>query len=337
MIQIRQHNADSCFQSAETVRSLAEFHVLFFRGMGGVVCDDHINGPIQQGGPHGVHVILTPQGRRNTGSRTVPQAGFIRQGQMMHGDFCRYRISFGLGLTDDIRCAFAGHVGNVDMGSGVTGYQHIPCYRDVFRYGRHAGHTDLCGNRAFVHVTVRVQFTFNAVGNQGRVKACHIFGRVHQEAAAVYVMTVVGKSHRAFFQHIAHFRQFLAFFVLTDGTDDFHVHIAFLRGPFFDTADHNGSGNSRFRVGHAGDGGDAAGRCRHGTGADAFLGFQARLPQMGMHVDEAGSYYFARSVIRLIGFVRYVLCNFCDFPVCYQHVADFIQFLRRVYHPSVFN
>ena len=302
-----------------------------------MVGNDHVNGPVQQGGPHGIHVILAPQGRGNAGCRAVPHAGFVRQGQVMHRDLCRYRIAFGLGLTDDIRCAFAGHMGDVDMGSGVTGHQHVSCYGDVFCYGGHAGHTDLCGNRAFMHVAVRVQFAFNAVGNQRRPKAGHIFGRVHEKAAAVHIVAVVGKSYRSFFQHIAHLRQFLAFFVFADGTDHFHVHIAFLRGPFFDTADYDGRGNCRFRVGHAGDGGNAAGRCRHGAGTDAFLGFQARLPQMGMHIDETGCYYFARSVIGLVGFVRYILRNFRDLSVFCQHVADFIQFLRGVYHPSVFN
>ncbi|MBR4526061.1 MAG: hypothetical protein IKO69_02730, partial [Acidaminococcaceae bacterium] len=72
------------------------------------------------------------------------------------------------------------------------------------------------------------------------------------------------------------------------------------------------------------------------TGADLR---QKPLSLLTAHFGKMGSvfYNFARGIISLIGFIRYIFRNFCDFSVRYQHVADFIQFLRGVYHPSVFN
>ena len=104
-------------------------------------------------------------------------------------------------------------------------------------------------------------------------------------------MPVVGEGQGAAGSHVPHLRQFLAGFAFGDGADNFHVHITFGCGPVLDAGDQHRVVDDRSGVRHAGYGGDTAGCCRHGAVLNIFLGFLARLPQMGMQVDKTRRYH----------------------------------------------
>mgnify|MGYP000715477312 CR=1 FL=1 len=55
MIEFRQNDPDTRFKTAESVRGIAEFHILFFRCMRCVIRYDGINGPILEGVPQLPH------------------------------------------------------------------------------------------------------------------------------------------------------------------------------------------------------------------------------------------------------------------------------------------
>ena len=85
----------------------------------------------------------------------------------------------------------------------------------------------------------------------------------------------------------------------------------------------------RLGVGHARHRRDAAGQRRRRAGADRLVLLAARLAQMDVHVDEAGTDDLARGVEGAVGLRRRVRSHAEDLLAANPQIGNLVDVLRR--------
>ena len=337
MIEFRQNDPDTRFKTAESVRRIAEFHILFFRCVRCVVCHDGINGPILQGGAQGFHMVPAAKGRRNAGCRTKGSTGLISQRQMMDRHLARNGHALFLCLANNIHRPFTCNMSDVDMGSCILGNDGIAGNGYIFRDGRNARHTQPCRYGAFVHIARMVHMFLNGMDNERLIKGVHITGRLEHHQGIFHKVPIIGKRHRAPHGHISHFRKFLALFALRNGPNDLYMGIAFFCRSLFDSAYDNRGIDDRVRIRHTGNARNAAvSRC-HRPGNDIFLCLKARFTKMGMQVNKAWSNHLSRSIKRFISSLINEISHTFNDPVLHEDILHSIQMLAGIDKMSLFN
>ena len=188
-----------------------------------------------------------------------------------------------------------------------------------------------------MHVAFMVHAFFDIMADEGLVEAAGIACRQQHDIRVFHEMAVIGESHGSPQGHIPHFGDFLSFFSLRDGADDFDVDIAFLFRSLLDAAHKDGRIDDRFRVRHAGHAGDPAGRCSHSPAHEIFLGLVAGIAHMRMDVDEARCHDQPGCVIDFIAGIFDMIRNPRDPAVFDEQILDSIQMLAGVYKVSILN
>ena len=142
--------------------------------------------------------------------------------------------------------------------------------------------------RAFVHVAAGAQVQVLAVIDDRQIERLRELHRAPHHARVHHRPAVVGDGDNAGRFHGADGGQFLAGAAFGDGADREDVDHRAAARPLHDVAGHGGAVVHRLGVGHAADGGEAAGRRGARAGLDGFGVLEARLAQVHVHVDEAG-------------------------------------------------
>ena len=174
--------------------------------------------------------------------------------------------------------------------AGKLREQDIAGHHHVLGAGGNAAQAQPHGLVALVHVAAGAEVQVFAMIDDGQVEGAGEFHSAAHHARVHHRAAIVGDGHHTRGFHGADGRQLFARAVFGDGADGEDVSHGKLAGAFDDVAGDGGIVVHRQRVGHAADGGEAAGGRGARAGLDGFGVLEARLAQVHVHVDEAGSY-----------------------------------------------
>ena len=188
-----------------------------------------------------------------------------------------------------------------------------------------------------MHVAARTQIQVLAVVNHREIERLgQLHGAAHH-ARIHYRAAVIRDSHDACVLHGADGGELFAGAVLGDRPDGEDVHHGVLAGALDDVAGDGGIIVHRQRVGHAADGGEAAGRRGAGAGLDGFGMLDARLAQMHVHVDQPGRHHQSGGIEYLGTFRVKILADCLDAAVVDAHIGRTFVAGRGVDDVAVLN
>ena len=142
-----------------------------------------------------------------------------------------------------------------------------------------------------------------AVADDGEPKEARVFEGLQKKPRASHRLAVIGDGDDAGIEHLPHLGQVLAFQTLGDGAAGKDTDRAFRPGLFHDVLGHALVIVYRVRVRHADDRRKTAPRRCHGARPDGLLPLVARLPEVRVHIDEAGRHDEAVCVDHLVDLV----------------------------------
>ena len=238
-------------------------------------------------------IFRAAQGRVDLGVRVEGPDGLIGQGEVMGRRFRGDPDAAGLGLADQADRPGGADMGDVHGRPGEFGEEEIPGDHDLFRDRGDAGKAEFGGDETLVHHPAGGEIPVLAVDDDRHVQRGGVFERPAHQGGVHDRFAVIGKADGAGILEIPEFGEGCALRLHADRRDGIDIGEAAFRGL---SADEFGDGAAvvhGIRVGHAGDGGEAARDGGLASGGDRLLVFESRLPQVGVHVDQAGNDQFA--------------------------------------------
>jgi len=334
---VKNHGKGS-FHADDTEGGELEFLVLVVAGVRGVVRGDAVDGAVMQAADEFRTVGFGAQRRLDLVDRVVAlDELFVEQQVVRSGVGADRGLGFA-GVADQLDRTGGGDVGKVQARADAFLQDEI-AGDDHFLGGfEHAAQPVFVGDEALVDLAFgRDRMVFRVL-DDGHVQHLDIFQRLADQVGFHHAVAVVGKGHGAAFDQVGHFHQVFAQLSPGDGGHGKDVDQADLFGAGDDVFGHRAVVVDRLGVGHAGDGSEAAVRCRPGAAFDGFLVFLPRLAQMGMHVDKA------RGHDQLPGFdgraaadFFYGLGDLLELAVFDQDIHDAVHGAGRVDQAAVFN
>ena len=254
-----------------------------------MVAGDDIYRPVFQARAQRCYMVRRPQRRIDLGRRIVTVYGFIGQSEMVRRCFRGNLHAPSFCLPDNLHGAFGADMGNVQRRSRVLRQHNIAGNGYIFGDRRPSRYSENRGDSAFMHVAPVHQSLIFGMGNHQTIKHGRIFQSRFEQIGAGYMVSVIRNRHSSGQLHIANLRQFLSFQPFGQSADYTDAHDAFPAGPLTQPFHQDGAVNRRPGIRHAGDHCESAGCSSLSTGNNIFLGLQARVPQVNMHIDQARS------------------------------------------------
>ena len=281
---------------------------------------DAVHSAIQHSLTHCLHMVPATQGRAYTSCRAIVRACFVSQGQVMHGNLAGYIDALLFSLTNDIDSTLGSNMADVHMCASIFSDDAIASYSNILRDGGHAGHANASRNCTLMHIAFSSQLRVDSVEHQRFIKSSDVFGSQHEQAGALYIVTVIGEAYCSSISHVTHFGQLFTLFALGNSANYFNISIAFLSSALFNAAYDNSRIYDGLSIRHAGYSGYTAGSSSHSTGNNVFLSLQTGLTHMGMHIDKAGGYNETGCIIYFISSFGNAGSHCFNLAILYQDV-----------------
>jgi len=258
-----------------------------------VIGGDGVNGAVHQARHAGSPVLLGAQGRVHAEIGVIVAHGFLGQQEMMRCDLGGDPNAGLLAATHRFDGPPGGDMSDMHAPAGEAGQADIAVHHDFFGLVGHAPQPQCGGDNPFVHDGSRGQRRLFTMVDDRHAEDTGVFQGPPHDLSRGNRLAVIGESHTAGVNLVAHLGQLLTGHSLGDTTDrvDADHSIPGSLGQYepghrLIIIDRRGVGHGRHRS-------EAAGRGRPGPGGDGFSVFASRFAQMNVHVDEAGGHPLA--------------------------------------------
>ena len=302
-----------------------------------MVGGDGVDGAVLQPGDDALDVLGGAQGRVHPGHRALGEHLVLGEGEVLGAGLTGEGDPPLLHPAHDIHRLGGGYVTDVHMGPGLLGQHGVPHDHDLLGDGGAALHPQLAGDAALVHRPVGHHGGVLAVAQDGELQPLGVDEGVPHQIGVVHIAPVVrqGDGPRLFQGvGVGELAPLQAHGHRPDGV---HMDAAGLGGLLPDILDLLRGVHCGLGVCHAGHGGDAPPGSGGGSGKNILFVGQPRVPEMDMHIHQAGTHHHSGGVNDLIGLRP-------DVPLQLEHPAVFhIQVqngdgaAHRVHHPAVLN
>ena len=222
----------------------------------------------------------------------------------------------------------------MDGRAGEFGEEGVALDDDFLARRRPAGQSERGADRAFVHHAFADEIVVLAMVHDGEAKHARVLQRAAHDLMVLDTMPVVGERDDARFVHRADGREFLArdAFRNRAGGEDVHARLG-LR--FFQNPRHHARAvDARRSIRHAHDAREATRRRSLRPAGDSLFRRLARLAQVNVEVDEAGTNDEAARVdhFQVVAVLprQTIEVNFFDLPIGQVNVADAINAIGRI-------
>ena len=264
---------------------------LFFLGVGGVVCgqdiDDALGNCFDDGvsiglfAERGVHFCV-----RVVGISIGEGAGLIGEGDVVGGCFGGDRLIFGLGACEYLYGAGGGEMLDVVSGVDIFVEADVSLDDDFFGHPWPTDEPEACGDGSIVHGGVFSEFGLLAVLHEGEVGVCAGLEDLLHDSGVLDDIAVVRDGDGSGLFAEVDLGDLLTSAGFGGGGDREDAAVGglfdFEADPFHQFRGVKGG----CCVGHAADGGEAAGHGCEGAGLNIFFRGLAGLAEVDMGVDE---------------------------------------------------
>ena len=255
--------------------------------MGGVVGGDGVDRAVGQPLADGGHVGGRAQRRIDLEHGVVAGDGGVGEGEVVGRRFGSDRQPFRLGPPHRVDGPGRRQVQEVDGCAGQAAQGDVPLDHHRFGFGRLAGDAQPRRPLALVHLPAGGQGGVLAVLSQGDAQRRGVLQSPSHQPPVLHPGAVVGEQAHPQRGHLGHRRQLGA--GPADGDGAGHPDVAQRAGCSAQVehlTDDGGRVDDRLGVGHGHDRGAAAQGRGSGAGLDRLRLLPARLPQMGVQVDQ---------------------------------------------------
>ena len=176
----------------------------------------------------------------------------------------------------------------VVAGVGFSDELHVSPEHHFFGEGVDSGQAEDGGVVAGVHDALAAEGLVLAVLGDDSVDHAGVFQCAEHDGGVLDAVAVVGVAYGAGLGHEAHFGELDSLAVFGEGAHDVDEGLAGLSAHAVDELDAGSFVDGGVGVGHADNGGEAAGDGGGGAACDGFFFFVAGLSEVDVEVDEAG-------------------------------------------------
>ena len=210
----------------------------------------------------------------------------------------------------------------------ITGNCNVLCYRRTPLEPQHGAAVSL------VHDTLGAECGFLLMVDDNLVKAMEIVKGVQHDLGRRIEMAVIGKGHRPCLEHISHLCQFFPLLAFGNCTDKLDMDKPRFSGSFLQAADKGRRIHHRFGIWHSSYAGEATCSSSLGAGDKVLFCLLPWLTEVDMHINEAGSYHFAGSIVDLCALCLQVLAYGGNLAILNQHICHLVEFILRIDDPA---
>ena len=301
-----------------------------------MVRGDGVQSAILQTFDEGQPVLLLPQGRVHAVIGVLGLQGLVGEQQVVGAGLRGDLHAPGLGVPDEGHRALGAHVADVDGCADGGRRGDFPGGAAVLGSGGDAGHPQLAGDLSFVHQAAGSQVQILAVGGDGQPQRGRLLQGLQQAAGVYHRPAVVAEGDCPRLLQSGQVRQLLPLQVLGDAGGGVHGGVGGL-GPLQQRPDGFGGIHGGLGVGHGQQAGDAPRGRRPAARVHVLLVGKARVPEMDVHIHQAGRRHQAGAVYHLGVLGGQVAAQLGNLAVLQQQVHHLIQPLGGVDDPGVLN
>ncbi len=211
--------SQGCLQYADAERSIAEFTLLVYFRMGGMVGGNDVYRTVIQSMYQGLNVLSRSQRRIDLGIGIITHYLFLSHGKVMRRNLGRNTDSFLFGCSYQVNGSGCTQVSDMQTGAGEFRQQNIAGHDYFFGGSRHSGQSDSSRNNPFVHLTAFIQCTVFTVFNYRQTESTTVVHSLPHQAGVHYGITVIAESYHSGLCQFSHFSQGFAFTSSCDTAD----------------------------------------------------------------------------------------------------------------------
>ena len=297
---------------------------------------DGVQSAVLQTFDEGQTVLLCAQGRVHAVVGVLGFQGLVREQQVVGAGLRGDLYPPGLGVPDEGHRALGAHVADVDGRADGGRRGDFPGGAAVLGGGGDAGHPQLAGDLPLVHQAAGSQVQILAVGGDSQPQRGRLLQGLQQAAGVYHRPAVVAEGDGPRLLQSGKVRQLLPLQVLGDAGGGVHSGVGGL-GPLQQRPDGFGGIHGGLGVGHGQQAGDAPRGRRPAAGVHVLLVGKARVPEMDVHIHQAGRRHQASAVDHLGVLGRQAFAQLGNLPILQQQVHHLVQPLGGVNDPSVLN
>src|SRR5881398_294333 len=225
--------------------------------------------------------------------RVVALAGVVGEGEVVGRDFRRHPDTLLLGTADQLDRAARRHMTQVDVTPGEPGEQDVTPHHDLLRRSRNALQPEAGRNEAFVHHATRGEGRLLAMVRDRNPEAPGVLERGAHHVARDDGLPVVRYRDGAGADQLAELGELLAVLAHRNRPDRVDPREPGADRLTYDEADRGLVVRHGIGVRHRTHGGEPTGRRGARAAGDSLDVFVPRLPQVHVHVHQAGTDHLA--------------------------------------------